>query len=115
MKQAFLFFIIAMFCISCKQKEVVIPADVIPYDTMVQVVSDVQQSEVAILFLKNKGISTMPKPEALYKYIFNTRKITAEEFDRSFMFYASETELMEKLYGDVIEELRKRQVEIGSN
>lgn len=114
MKRVLVFFIVFVFFMACKQKEVVIPADVIPYDTMVQVLSDVQQSEVAILFLKNKGISTMPKPEALYKYIYSTHKITTEEFDRSFLFYANETELMEKLYGDIIEELRKRQVEIES-
>ncbi|MBT8195778.1 MAG: DUF4296 domain-containing protein [Bacteroidia bacterium] len=115
MKQLVTFIVVIMCFLSCKQKEVEIPADVIPYDTMVQVVTDIQQSEVAIMFLKNKGMSNKPKPEAMYNYVFDTYKISAEDFDRSFLFYSSELEVMEKLYGDVIEELRKRQVEIESN
>ena len=46
---------ILLFCFSCKQEEIVIPSNVIPYDLMVQVLSDVQQSEVAVLFLRNKN------------------------------------------------------------
>ena len=103
---------VLLFCFSCKQSEIVIPNDVIPFDTMVQVLSDVQQSEVAILFLRNKNAVDVPKPEGLYKFILNQHKITAEEFDKSFKFYSGQTQLMEKLYAAIIEELTKRQVQL---
>lgn len=105
---------ILLFCFSCKQEEIIIPSNVIPFDLMVQVLSDVQQSEVAILFLRNKNAVDMPKPESLYKSILNQHNITAEEFDNSFKFYSGHTELMEKLYAAIIEELTKRQVQLGN-
>ena len=107
--------VVLLLCFSCKQKEIIIPNDVIPFDTMVQVLSDVQQSEVAILFLRNKQVIDMPKPEALYKSILSQHEITTEEFDKSFKFYSSHTVLMEKLFAEIIEELSKRQVQLESN
>lgn len=107
--------IVFLFCFSCKQEQIVTPADVIPFDTMVLVLADVQQSEVAILFMRNKNIIDMPKPEALYKSILSKHQITTEEFDKSFTFYSSHTGLMEKLYAAIIEELTKRKVQLDNN
>jgi len=104
---------ICVFLSSClKEKETVIPSDVIPYEQMVQILSDVQQAEVLVLFLRTKQQEDIPLPESLYKDIMDKRNISPEDFDKSFKFYSSDTKLMEKLYGDVIEELTKRQAEL---
>lgn len=106
-------FLLMIFC-SCSDP-VEIPADVLPKDKMILVLTDVQEIEAQI---QAQGLerndSTKQVAYGYYKTIFNKHKITPETFKKSFDFYQSHLEMMDKMYDEVIINLSKKEAEEAS-
>jgi hypothetical protein len=106
--------LLLIFFISCSSGDVTIPSDVIQKDTMVQVLTDVQIAEASLMFQNSRGMSTVGKAPRYYQFIFKKHHINEKQFRKSFSFYMDQPELMDKMYGEVINEISKRQAEVSN-
>lgn len=98
------------FALSCSKPKVVMPAEVIPADTMVKILSDMHLAEAAIQMRNLSGHDSL-RSEAFgrYKYIFEKYKVSATDFEKSFKWYSGEPELFSKIYDSVIVHLSEGQ------
>jgi hypothetical protein len=96
---------------SCSAPVVIIPNDVLSQDKMVSVLTDVHLAEAAItLKFTNKDTSKL-QAATFYNFIYKAHKTTKEQFTKSYDFYVSHPELLNKIYDDVLIELSKKQGE----
>ena len=94
---------------SCSAPKVTIPSDVLSEAKMVSIMSDIQIAESVITFnFTNKDTSKM-QADAFYDFIYKNHKTTKEQFNKSFDFYLSQPEILNKIYDEVLVELSKRQ------
>lgn len=111
-KICFLNFLL-MFAISCgkKKKAFVVPDGIIKKEEMVKVLADIHITEATINLRNVSSTNTVSLNAALYKNVFVKHKISKEEFEKSYAFYSSNTELFNDVYDNVITELTKMQAE----
>ena len=101
--------------ISSCSSSVEIPSDVLPKEKMIEVLTDVQQAEALIQFSAlERNDSTRTIAYGYYKSVFEKNKITAEQFRKSFTFYANHLDMMDKMYEEVLVNLSKREAEINN-
>ena len=95
---------------SCSKKQVVVPENVIPRDSMILMLTDVHIAESTIQ-IRNLGRSDTTRQEAYarYRYIFNKYKVNDERFRESFEFYRSQPEYFHKMYDEVLARLSEKQ------
>lgn len=110
----FLIFLIACISFGCVNKEVHVPDDLIPADSFIEIMIDLQiregmgssanrqQTELA---LQNE------MPEDFLK-IMNKHNTDADEFLKTFDFYSNHPQLMEGIYEQVLDSLSKLEAEI---
>lgn len=103
----FLFAVIAL--ISCGEKEatIEIPANILPKEKMVQVLTDVHLAE-AEANLRTLPDSTSKEPIGFQK-IFDKDSITKKQYEESLTFYIDHPVLLDSIYTQVLNELSKMQ------
>ncbi len=90
------------------------PPDLIPRDSMVDIIVDLQIME-AILTKEQKTGRRQVTDNQLYLYnsVMNKYHITRDRFDRSFEYYQSDLEVMDKIYADAITKLTKMKTQVS--
>lgn len=101
-----------IFFASCSGNDIQIPENVLPKEKMVQILTDVQITEAAMLLQSNKGNISKTRIPDYYQFIFKKHQITEKQFRESFTFYIGQVELMDNMYEEVINEISKRQAEV---
>lgn len=107
----FVFFIIILIVftiVNCSRAPHKIPDDIIPVDSMVSLLVDIQITDAAIRIsrLRKDSISI------LYNRILLEHTFSRERFEKSFTFYTGNPDIMEKIYDEVINEISRRQAEL---
>lgn len=95
-------------------KEVEIPDDLIPTETFVGIMIDVQLTE-GMNSQRNYGRTNSPSTRSAhdpYSEIFEKHGVNAEEFKRTYDFYSHNPGKMEVIYEHVLDSLNKLDVEI---
>jgi hypothetical protein len=114
MKKIGIVFILSLL-ISCSKKEVEIPDDVIPRDTMIVVLAEIHLAEATIQVLNVElNDSTKKAAVGLYRHIFSKHKITQANFKKSFDFYRNEPTYLHAMYDEVITRLSEDQAKNSS-
>lgn len=104
--------IIALFA-ACGSAETDVPKQYIQFDTMVQIMADMQVVE-AKGNLARSGSMIEDNKQALktdYEQMFFNHNTTQARFDTSYSYYARNPKLLDKLLEKTIEELNRRQTE----
>lgn len=98
-----------LWMISCSgKKEIKIPDDVYPRDSMVLVMAEVHISE-AFLMQQDYRQDQKRFKEAYMQQTLAGAGIDTAKFNRSFDFYSSNPALFTQIYDEVITEISKRQ------
>jgi hypothetical protein len=90
-----------------------VPSDIIQKEKMIQILVDVH---VADAVLENKNGTDRRVPEqttAIYTQIYKNHGITRAEFLKSYHYYETQPELMDKLYEELLSELSRRQAQLS--
>ena len=96
---------------ACNDKKIIIPANIIPQDKMVLVMTDAHLVEAIII----QGHTMADKsPEAYYQGIYENHNITKEQFEESYRFYIDHPELFDEIYNEILTELSKQQAEAAN-
>ena len=99
----------------CSKKEVKVPADVIPRDTMIVVLAEIHLAEASIQVLNVEVKDSLKAVSfGLYNYIFSKHKITQELFKKSFDYYRSEPAYFHAMYDEVITHLSEDQAKYST-
>ena len=100
-------FVISLVFISCKNKRQVPPAELIPYETMLDVLAESYIIEAMTNF-SNMEINRYGYTRELYQDLFDEYQITEEQYETSIRYYVSEKEQAMKLYEDVAKKIEER-------
>ncbi|MFN8155166.1 MAG: DUF4296 domain-containing protein [Bacteroidia bacterium] len=100
---------------SCSKPKVEVPANIIPADTMVRILTDMHLVEAAIQMRNLSGHDSL-HTEAFgrYKFVMEKYKISREQFEKSFRWYSSEPQLFARMYDSVIVHLSEGQAKAQS-
>lgn len=112
MKQLILFLIV--FMAGCKSEPPSIPKDVLPVNDMVQIMADVHVVDVVAADKATGGLDEKALTKFFMKQIYKNRGITEQKFLDSYRFYESHPVLFDKMYGEVLEELSRREAAIAN-
>lgn len=108
MKYALFLFVLLM---ACSKKERIPPADIIPRQTFIELLTDVQLLEAVS---KQKMIRTDnpgPRIARYYKKTFEKFEVTEEQFLKSFQWYYEDPADMVAIYEEILNDLVNRQSE----
>jgi hypothetical protein len=81
------------------------PDSLLSRSQMVRIITDMQLTEAALTYLKNKGEQNQDISELYYNAVFSKYKISKKNFDSNFDYYKSDQEGFIKMYEDVIQNL----------
>lgn len=82
------------------------PVDLIPRDTMVNIIADLRIMDAIIVTKQRKGESTVHNLKYyLNNSIMNKYNITRPQFDTSFYYYERDLKVLDGIYADVITKL----------
>lgn len=82
------------------------PANLIPRDTMVNVIVDLRLMDSKIIIMQRKGESMISDQKYyLHNSIMNKYNITRPQFDSSFYYYESDLKVLDGIYADAITKL----------
>ena len=112
MKQFILFLIVVM--AACKSELPTVPRDVLPLKDMVQIMADVHIVDVVAADKANGGMDEKELTKAYMAQIYKNRGITEQQFFDSYRFYEKHPVLFDKMYGEVLEELSRREAAIAN-
>ncbi|MBK7681287.1 MAG: DUF4296 domain-containing protein [Bacteroidia bacterium] len=99
----------------CSKKQVEVPADVIPRDTMIVVLAEIHLAEASIQVLNVEVKDSLKAVSfGFYNYIFSKHNITQELFKKSFDYYRSEPAYFHAMYDEVITRLSEDQAKYSS-
>lgn len=102
--------LLALVLLGCTAQEPAPPADLIARGAFVQVLADVQMIEARI----NHAVvdqRTDSTGQNYYDGMYAERKITKDEYARTYQWYAEHPEQMKAVYEEVLVELGKRKEE----
>jgi hypothetical protein len=95
----------------CQSKEVEIPSNIIPIDTMVQIQADVELIEAYLLSIRLKS-----ERDSIgiikYNELFQKHDLNREEYQRNLTYYLDHEVQMRELYTKTLEELNRREAEM---
>lgn len=89
-----------------------IPKGIIPPDTMVIIITDLQLAEATLRELKRQGKETAENEIELIGQVFAKNQTPRKRYQESLAFYQQHLELYEKIYDQVIERLSVLQTKI---
>ncbi|MEO8069344.1 MAG: DUF4296 domain-containing protein [Flavobacteriales bacterium] len=93
---------------SCAEQEPQPPSDLIGRDAFVQVLADVQLIEARINHEMVVDQRTDSPAQRYYEELYTERKITKDQYGRTYQWYAEHPERMKAVYEDVLTELGRR-------
>lgn len=105
----YLFIAFLVTLISCKAKEEKIPADILPQEQMVKIMIDIQLMEGAF------ATKNIPHDTAIFLYqqyekdLFRKHNIADSTYRKSFSYYTSRPQLMDKMYEMIVDSLSLRE------
>lgn len=104
-------FIIFSFLLSCQEPVEQLPVGILPKDSMVSVLTDIQISE-AMIQLQSLGRSDSTKEFAygLYADVFTKHGVSGSRFIRSFEYYRNQPEEFKAMYDLVIENIDQQKL-----
>ena len=110
MKYLFLFLLCTclLSCISGEGALPGIPDDVLPVEKMAVVVEQIHLAEAEVALTANPD--TISKDRLSFQKIYEENGITKEQYKNSLDFYTDHPELLNKVYGIVLEDLTRKQV-----
>lgn len=94
-------------------KEVVVPADVLPKEKMVNVMIDMHLLEAALNL--NYMTEAQLKESGKYEQVFSDHNVTEAAYNNSLKFYTDHPKLMLVIYEELLEELSRRQAELSEH
>ncbi len=95
--------------IACSGREKMkVPKDVLPRQEMVAVLTDIHLVEGAKLGRKIMGDTVLV--DVYFEKVYEKHHLTKEDFERSFDFYSTYPDEMDKMYEQVIENLNSIEV-----
>lgn len=108
-----LLFLIGLLCVitACEQQVMKKPVNLIPEDTMVEILSDIAIYQAVDGYDPLRISSNNLK---LDDYIFNKYKVNAKIIEASNKYYASDVEGYKRLYNKVIERLDEQRKAVGA-
>lgn len=95
---------------SCDQSAVRIPSDVLPKDTMVNVLMDIHIAEAGVRTLVTDSLNY--KVKEYYYSIFEKYHITDVQFKTSMRFYTEHPRILEEIYQKMIEKMSEKEAEV---
>ncbi|MFA6923868.1 MAG: DUF4296 domain-containing protein [Bacteroidales bacterium] len=100
-QNAIFYLFLFIFIFSCKERNIKIPMEIIPKDTMSHIIADLQIIDAAIVINSMNGDSTLPKNiKSFYETVFKKYKVNKTKFKQSMHFYVENIEMLEKIYED---------------
>ncbi len=114
MKKIFVLLLITTLFSCNKVKNSHVPADIIPEDKMVEIIVDVSIAESAINIQQRRGIAANKNVKKYFDEVFKKHNVKKEDFQKSFKYYSRDPKEMKKIYTEVIEDLSRKQSEIGN-
>ena len=112
MKQiTYLLLVSAIIIASCQNKEVEIPNNILPKDTMAVILTKMQLIEASV---STRIIKTneQKKGLAFYAQVFQEHNTTKENYDESYRFYSTHPLLLEEIYELVLIKLSTMQAAV---
>ena len=90
------------------------PPDLIPRDSMVDIIVDLQIME-SIMMKEQKAGKRRFSDEQYYYYnsVMNKYHITKKRFEKSYDYYQADLEVMDKIYADAITKITKMKTSIS--
>jgi hypothetical protein len=88
------------------------PDNLIPRDTLVLIIADLEITESVIRQQNNYGLDAGDKTAAYFNMIFTKYNISKSQFDSSLAYYKGDVEVMSEIYEDVITRLSLIQSEV---
>lgn len=96
-----------------QRKNVDIPNDVIPFDTMSSIMLEVQLMESQIENERTINPSVMDSIPSYYNSIFKKHEVTKNHYDSSLMFYSKNITLLDSLYNNIFAELKEMEIQLN--
>ena len=113
MKRLIAFCFIAMLLQACKPELPEIPADVMPMEQMKVIMADVHMADALAETKAQGGANERDLSQQYLVQILKNRKVTMEEFKRSYDFYQNTPVLNDMLYESVLTELSTRNAHVS--
>lgn len=112
MKPIIAFLLILALTISCSsRKDVIIPPEIIPQDSMTALLVDMYLSESMLSNINSRYDSLKKFRREQLDGILKENQVSRARFDSSYHFYETHLELLQKIQDDVVIELTKRKDE----
>jgi hypothetical protein len=112
-----LIFLLA-FAISCSPKKEIsdleIPPGILPLDSMVMIVTDMQIAEATLREFKRLGKDEDQRTEKFYAQVFDKYQLNPEKYKSSIAFYEQHLTAHHQIYTDVITRLTQIQTELNN-
>lgn len=102
---AILFFLVNILFISCNRKQGVVTAEIIPKDSLINIIVDLHLADAVLLNPITQSKISDISSNRLYKTILNKYGISRERFNNSINFYAETPIVLDSIYDKVIEKL----------
>ena len=108
MKSIHIIPIIIILATSCSEKDLDIPAEMIPRDSMIEILADVHIAESRLIQDGYKPNNQVFKSEYI-QHVLNKDGVDSTRFNKSFLFYSAAPGYFQDMYEDVITEISKKQ------
>ena len=105
--------LLLLFVVSCKQKLLDVPKDVIPMETMKVILADMHVADAVAETKTQVGANEKELVQKYDEQIFKIHGTTREAFAKSFSFYEQNPVLLNLMYDDILNDLSKREGEIS--
>jgi len=98
---------------SNNEDELVIPQEILQPDEMVDVLTDMQLAEGALLLKRSHGQPYKKDQERYFNLVFEKHGITQEYFEESLSFYKNHLYKLDEIYNKVIKNLESLRKEVS--
>ncbi len=102
------FLAIALLCVSCGAEVSAPPADLIEREQFVQVLADVQLIEARVKHEVMVEQRSDSPAQGYYEKMYAERRITADQYKRTYQWYVEHPEDLKDLYEAAVVELGRR-------
>ncbi len=114
MKTPALVFLILIFLSGCNQSKTPETNGIIPSDSLVMILSDIQLIESALYVKQNEGKDIRSYSDYYYRYLYSKYHTSSEKIRESLRYYQENPEKLESIYKNVLDSLSRKQSETGS-
>lgn len=100
---------------SSSEDELIIPQDILQPGEMVDVLTDMQLAEGALMLKRSHGQPYKKDQERYFNLVFEKHGITQEYFEESLSFYKNHLFKLDEIYNKVIKNLESLRKEVGDS